>query len=108
MQTLIEKYSPKTDVIYVNDASASSYIYYSSLYKFNTEAYECGIHSKMDKKEVEELLSNFSSDKNYWFYLIKDYQSAQIFPILLEWISKQDVLFKQQKRNSCLIYFRKL
>lgn len=109
MKTLAQHFNPKTDVVLCNSASDSSYLFYSSFYKFNTsQVYELPLYGKMDELEIKATLNELPSNKNYWFYLIKDFSSTQKFPAILEWTESQKVLYRQKARDSYLIQVKKL
>ncbi len=109
METLIQQFNPKTDVVLCNSASDSSYLFYSSFYKFNTsQVYELPLYGKMEDSEIKSVLNELPSNKNYWFYLIKDFSFNKDFPAILEWTESQKVLYRQKARDSYLIQVKKL
>lgn len=109
MQTLAEEYNPKTDIIYCNLASVSSYLFYSSFYKFDSEeVFDLPFHLGMSSDEIKDFLESLPSNKTYWFYLIKDYPETKIFPELIEWLNTQSILYFKQHRESYLIKIKRL
>lgn len=109
MKTLVHKFNPQTDIILCNSASSSSYLFYSSFYNFNNqEVYELPLYGAMNESEIGLILNNIPSNKNCWFYLIKDYSSIKKIPTILKWSESQKVLYKKQDRDSYLIQVKKL
>lgn len=109
MKTLAQHFNPKTDIILCNGASDASYLFYSSFYKFSSpQVYELPLYGAIEDSEIKSALNELPSNKNYWFYLIKDFSATPKFPAILEWIESQDVLYKQKSRDSYLIQVKKL
>lgn len=109
MKILVQQFNPQTDIILCNSASSSSYLFYSSLYNFNSkEIYELSLYGTMDDAEIKSILNNIPSNKHCWFYLIKDFPSIKKIPAILKWSESQKVLYKKQDRDSYLIQVKKL
>ncbi len=108
MQILKTEFNPKTDVVVCNSASSSSYIFYSSFYQFkNDEVYELPLYGEPYQEDLETL-NNLKSGQKYWFYLIKDYDTYNSFPLILDWAKSQSILKHYKDRNSHLILIQKL
>ena len=104
MFNLVEKFNPKSDIIICNPASSPSYLYYSAAQKFYPDnVYEMPVETK-DKEVMLNYLNGLKKGQKYWFYLVKDYNQAKVFPFIFEWLEGKNVLYKYQDRNSYLIY----
>ena len=104
MFNLVEKFNPKSDIIICNPASSPSYLYYSAAQKFYPDdVYEMPVETK-DKEVMLNYLNGLKKGQKYWFYLVKDYNQAKVFPFIFEWLEGKNVLYKYLDRNSYLIY----
>ncbi len=102
MIDLKERYNPQKDIVLCNSASSPSYLFYASKYGFETEnIYE------MPLDFTKDYLDKLENGHGYWFYLIKDYNRAQVFPQIFDWLKVQNVKYTKRERNSYLIYVEK-
>ncbi len=102
MLIMMDKYNPKKDIVLCNPASSPSYLFYSSKYGFETkDIYEMPVDFSKD------YLDGLERGRGYWLYLIKDYNRAQVFPMIFEWLKGQNVKYSKRERNSYLIYVEK-
>ena len=106
MLILKENFNPKEDVILCNDASASSYLFYSSIQHFETDAVYLIPGCNAQKECILKYLEGLNKDTKIWLYLIKDYSKAEIFPYIFEWLSNKDILYYKKEQDSYLIYFQ--
>lgn len=106
MIILKEKFNPETDAVLCNSASTSSYLFYSSSLKFDTENIFEMDTAGGTRDSVFEYLNNLKKGQKFWLYLVKDYRKNQIFGYVLEWLQNQDVLYSHQERGSYLFYFQ--
>lgn len=103
MHKMTERFKPN-DIIICNSASTPSYMFYSSAMDFYPEnVYEMSL-SAIDKESVLKYLNGLEKGHRYWFYLVKDYNQAKIFPFIFEWLEGKNVLYKFSHRDSYLFY----
>ena len=113
MQDMIKQFNPKTDEIITTQASAYSYTFYAIKNNFFRKWYMLeqkynDINQVYDYnialKSYSDYYNNLDKNKNYWFYLIKEYKlSPQVAPTL-EWLSHQNVLYSKKELDSYLYY----
>lgn len=102
MYILKDKYDAKRDIILFNEASMSSYVFYSLKCRFEAKnAY------MLSQESDEKYLNELKKGHGYWLYLIKEFEQARDIPIILEWLKSQDVKYTKQERKSYLIYLEK-
>ena len=104
MQILKEKFNPETDTILHNNASSTSYIYYSSLYGLNTEKAYIMADSRLPEKEFIKYLDDLPKNNYIWFYMIKDYKQCQVFDYIEKWLSDKEILYSYKDKKSKLYY----
>ena len=99
---LIEKYNPETDIIYVNEASASSFLFYASKKNFNSDKVYL---LPKENEEIQNLFNNLGTDKKYWIYIVKDYKTNPILGKVKDNIKKYNEEYSCSIKKSNLIYF---
>lgn len=103
MQILIKKFNPKEDIILCNQASVSSFLFYSSRNKFYTNNVREIDIIPISKENTEKYFKKLKKNQKYWFYLIKDYEKDKLFPFILEELEKKQILYFEKDRESMLI-----
>lgn len=103
MAVLKEKYNPEVDSVIFNNASKSSYVYYSKRADFYTL-----YAAQIPKYDVNEFLEKLSPQRRYWFYLVKDYKSERILPTIIEWAENNKIIYNIQEQDSHLMLVEKL
>ena len=107
MYILKDKYQPDEAVL-INDASASSYLLYSSLLKFRPEeSFLMNIDNPADEEHTLNYLNNLKNGQKFWFYMVKDYRKKPVFSYILSWLENQNVIYKYQDKNSYLFLIQK-
>lgn len=103
MADLIDKYNPKTDVVLCNNASSSSFLFYASQANF--------LPAKLEElpkfSGLEEYLNTLPKGNNYWFYLIKDYPKAPMFPMIMKWSENENLIYGIQRKDSYLFLIQR-
>lgn len=100
---LKEKYNPKTDVVVYNEASSSSFLFYSLKHEFNNaEAYQ------LEQLHGKNIFSDLDKNKKVWIYVVKDYRGESIASTISDYLATKDVLYKKQDRSSFLLYVKNL
>ena len=106
MKIIKREFNDKKDEIIVNSASTFSFIYYVRKNDFliaERHLYSPDVDKKNVKKSIYKYLNNLSSNKNYWFYLIKEYREMDRYYIQ-EWLKHQNIKYYKKDRNSYLCY----
>lgn len=101
-QILVEKYDPKTDVVFLNEASASSLVFYGSLKGFENK--DTRVLPSYDETS-KDIFKDIDPNKFYWLYLIKDYPKSPQYEILLKALDSYKIYSYYSDRYSHLIKF---
>jgi len=111
---LKEKYNVKTDYIIAPDASLYSFCYYAERMNFehfsekkylkHINLIPVRIQDNSPQDTVWEVYNNLDPQYNYWFYLIKEYAGSNERAYTIEWLEKQNILYKKQDKDSYLYY----
>ena len=103
MKILMYKYNPETDNIICNNASKTSFVFYSIKYNFVTK----GAQVISSKQTPEQYLSELPANKNYWLFIIKDFKKTPNKNQIIHWAKTQKIINYYNEKNSDLIYLRK-
>ena len=107
MLILKEKFDPEKDIIIINSASASSYLFYSGKNNFYTDNVRLMDINRDDiKNSTLKYLNQLEKNRYYWFYFVKDYNKSQVYPYVFGWLSTKDIIYSYNERNSYLFYIR--
>ena len=107
MSEMKNKYNDKTDIIITNEASKSSYFFYSNKYSFNPNLDEkTSFKFRETRDELFSDLNALNPNQNYWFYLIKEFTATPQRIYYIEWLESQDVLYYKKDKNSYLYYIK--
>lgn len=105
LKTLISNYNPETDIIICNEASASSYLFYSSIMNFNSEnVYKLPNHE--NNTELKDYLNSLDKNYRYWFYIIKEFSEDAIMPTISKWAEGKTTIIKADERHSHLLLIK--
>lgn len=106
MSILKEKYK-SDEAIICNNASASSFLLYSSAQNFTTPNTYLMDIDKIDEEHTLKYLNNLSRNQKFWFYMVKDYRKTPVYPYFLSWVEGQKILYKYQDKNSYLFLIQR-
>lgn len=107
MQDMIKRFNHTTDKIVTTNASMYSYTFYAIQHNFiqNWNMLENKKNTIDNAREIYfNYYNNLDKNKNYWFYLIKEYPFTPQLAPTLDWIAHQNVLYSKQERGSYLYY----
>lgn len=105
MEKLAQRYNNK-DLIVVNSASETEFIYYSKQYNLNAQNVVFVKTLKNDKESYLKLLNNLPKESNVWFYYVNDYSHSPVLSFIQEWQKNKTVLFEFEKDGSYLCYLK--
>lgn len=105
LKTLISNFNPETDIIICNEASASSYLFYSSIMNFNSEnVYKLPNHK--NNTELKDYLNSLDKNYRYWFYIVKDFNQDSVMPTISRWAENKNAIIKAEERHSHLLLIK--
>jgi len=107
MTELVEKYNPKTDRVFVNDASSSSFIFYARKNNFVPNEYTLVKGSVKNLKETLDSYLLESRKERFWFYIVKDFVGAPNREEILAWANTKNIIYKKKIRRNFLILIEK-
>ena len=99
---LYENY--KDDLIIINRASDSEFLYYSKYYDFKTDNFIFIETPNNDKNLYMQTLNSIPKNQKVWFYYINDYSHSPVIFILKEWIQDKEILYQYEKNGSCIFH----
>ena len=106
MVNLKENFKPN-DVILCNNASASSYLLYSSILGLDTDdVYEMDIRP-VDYEHAYTYLNNLKRGRRFWIFMVKDYVNFPVYPYILDWTKTQKILYKYKINDSYLFLIQR-
>ncbi len=106
MKTVSSNFQENDNII-INEASASSYYFYAKKYKIpNFEKICTIIQTPGEETEniIKNTFNNLDTDKNYWIYIVKDFNRFPSNKYITKWANKQNIKLYQQERSSYLYY----
>ena len=92
--TLKQNYKNNEILVY-NDASASSYEFYSNYYNFQTDKFIRINLSNYNKEFYFDLLKHLKPNKTYWFYYPADYSQRPVISFIKEWANDKNKIIKE-------------
>lgn len=98
MQETVKNYNPDTDVVITNEASVSSFMFYARKMNFNP--------SKIIILTRLNQLNALENDKNYWLYLVKDFENAPVLLFIQKWLEEQNISYTLNEKRSYLYYIK--
>ncbi len=105
IQDIKANYNKQTDNIVTTEASAYSFTFYSIKSNFIiTDFLMPKINSENRRKFLFDYYNNLNPNKNYWFYLIKEYEKSPQREYTLEWLKNQNIIYNKKDRDSYLYY----
>lgn len=110
MTDMIAQYNPKTDVVITTEASMYSYMFYAIKQDFSMDNLdEKSVKNNFKTKDAWfDYLNSLSPNKNYWFYLVKEFKTAPARNFVLEWLKGQNIIYSKQENNSYLYYIHSI
>ena len=94
------------ELIIVNAASDSEFIYYSAYYNLNTNNYVFVQTPNKDKELYFNILNNIPEYQNVWFFYVNDYSHSPVIPYLKEWVLNKNIFEECRNKNSFVIKIR--
>jgi hypothetical protein len=109
MLELKNKYNANTDVVVTTEASVYSYAFYAIKLGFNPEwilSSDNVSAENSDKKGFYDYYNNLDKNRNYWFYLIKEFDTYPHRQYTIDWLKEQNVIYYKKDRDSYLYYIK--
>ena len=102
MEKLKDSYK-NNDLIIINAASDSEFIYYLAYYNLNTNNYVFVQTPNKDKELYFSILNSIPKKQNIWFFYVNDYSHSPVIPYLKEWVLNKKILNKYENKKSFVI-----
>lgn len=90
VEFMIKKLHPH-DIIFVSEAAAPEFAYYSSFYKIKNKVIQEKIGFAPSKKYLNKL--NELQNGYYWFYMPDDYVDNPVIPWVENWAKKSKIIY---------------
>lgn len=103
MQKLKEHYNEK-DLIVINVASDSEFLYYKEYFKLNSNNYVFVQTPNKDKDFYFQILDTIPLHQKIWFFYVYDYTHSPVIPFLREWSLNKKFLYKYDENSSYLMH----
>ena len=94
------------NLIIVNAASDSEFIYYSAYYNLSTNNYVFVQTPNKDQNTYFAILNHIPKEQNVWFYYVNDYSHSPVIVFLNDWAKNKNILNKKEYKNSLILYLK--